>query len=574
MEFGSSALIMTDAKTCSKCGKADLQSDASLCTECREGTRKATSVLTAEEEIQRAKAVLFEDIQVSNTPTPRPVVKLGPSLAVRYEMVRSLETTLFSEVFLVQDKELGRSAVIKYLNLSTRFEHVERFKREAQLLANFKHPNIVRVYDSGVDDGKLYIVMEYIEGLALDTFNARLVQIGNEERRMRRMCEIVHEVCFALEYLHAQGIVHRDIKPANILLDRLGKPYVIDFGIARRVSGKEMVTVDGELLGTVAYMSPEQASGTPGDIDRRTDIYSVGVMLYHLLTGQLPFGGANYDEVLDQIRSITPQMPSHLNPFIPAELERILLKTLAKDKSERYQTAKDLARDLETISKPKPPAPPRVQAGIYGKYKVHVAVALNIVALALVLWSLFGSDDASETEPVLAPVEDVTTAKAFFRGNFHRGDSGFLVPVDGEVAVEKNQLILRNGSIRTRIPYSSVHNFRMVLDIARDPEAPPEEIRISLFADGKQGYALGWNSKGQGWVGLDAERKFLFSLPETAREKHRLSLIKRGAALTLQLDDKIIAELPSVFTQTRTGVMGISSSGGTTRLASLLALLW
>jgi serine/threonine protein kinase len=569
---------MTDAKTCTKCGKPNPETEASLCRDCDEGTKKATSVLTADEEIKRAKAVLFEDVEVSHTPTPapRPVTKLGAALANRYELIKSLETTLFSEVFLVQDKELGRHVVIKYLNLSTRFEHVERFKREAQLLANFKHPNIVRVYDSGVDEGKLYIVMEYIEGLALDTFNARLVQMGNEDRRIRRMCEIIHEVCFALEYLHAQGIVHRDIKPANILLDRLGKPYLIDFGIARRVSGKEMVTVDGELLGTVAYMSPEQASGTPTDIDRRTDIYSVGVMLYHLLTGQLPFGGANYDEVLDQIRSVTPQMPSHLNPSIPAELEKILLKTLAKDKNERYQTAKDLARDLEQISKPKPPPPPPKRTQLYSQYKIHIAVALNVLAFGLVLWSVFGPDAAGPGDtPLPPPVEDLTTAKVFLRGTFQRGEMGaFLVAGEGEVAVDQNHLVLRSGTVRTRAPYSSTCNFRLVIDCTSDAQSPPNEIRLSFFVNGTQGYSVGWNAKGQGWVNLDDERKFIFSIPPSDGKTHRFTLLKKGSALTVQQDGKVLIDLPSVFTQVRTGVLEIASSGGTLKVGSLLALMW
>ncbi len=473
---------MSSTSVCSDCGKPVSEPGTSFCSDCAERHKKSTSVLTAEEEIARAKSVLFDDVQVSTTPTPKPTSKLGPGLSQRYELVRPLETTLFSEVFLVSDRELSRQVVIKYLNLSTRFEHVERFKREAQLLANFKHANIVRVYDSGVDDGRMYIVMEFIEGLALDTFNARLVQMNNEERRIRRVCEIIQEVCYALEYLHAQGIVHRDIKPSNILLDRLGKPYLIDFGIARRVSGKELITVEGELIGTVAYMSPEQAGGNANDIDRRTDIYSVGVMLYHLLTGQLPFGGANYDEVLDQIRTVTPVMPSHLNNTVTPELERVLLKTLAKEKDQRYQTATDLARELEAVIKPKPaPAAPR-RVRVYGKYKVHIAVALNVIAFAIIGWTLFGPGDDSGTNPALyTPPDDVSLARLFLRGTFGRGDiGGYLSPVDGEIGVENGSLVIRNGAVQIAGNFKSASDLRIEVDLSFDHQSVPRETSIAL----------------------------------------------------------------------------------------------
>jgi tRNA A-37 threonylcarbamoyl transferase component Bud32 len=568
---------MSSPRTCEICTEPlEEGRESSVCKECEPRQRKTTHVLTAEEEIARAKALVFDELRPAGADSKR-AGKIGSALETRYELIRPLETTLFSEVFLVQDRELGRNAVIKYLNLSTRFEHVERFKREAQLLANFKHPNIVRVFDSGVDEGKLYMVMEYIEGLALDTFNARLVQQGGEERRIVRMCEIIQEICYALEYLHSQGIVHRDIKPGNIILDRLGKPYLIDFGIARRVSGKEVVTVDGELLGTVAYMSPEQASGSAAEIDRRTDIYSLGVMLYHLLTGQLPFGGSSYDEVIDQIRSITPVMPSHLNHTVSPELERIVLKTLAKEKKERYPSAKELAKDLESIVKPKVKPARARRGGWYARYKLHIAVALCVVAAALIVWGLFPTRERPIDPPYsgIAALEELAKSKSFLRETFSRGELGaFLHHVRGEAVVGRRKLVLRDATLATRSEYSTEDNLRWTLDLAVDSGAAPD-VRLRLYADRDRGVLVRWDSSGAGEVLVDGVHKGAFAIPPLGQAARRITLTKSGTTLLISSDAHTVATLSGVFLAPSRGVLEIECPGsGSLRIDSLSLLVW
>lgn len=504
------------------------------------------------------KVLLITPKPGTSKPLPNP--GLTDSLTHRYEVLKLLGKSSFSEVYLARDRDLGRPVVIKFLNFNDRYEYVERFRREARLLASLKHSNIVQLYDFNVEGTKLYTIMEYIEGRELDEQN-RLFRERSETERIRWLCQAMRGICSALQYLHAQGIVHRDIKPSNILIDPNGAPYLIDFGIARRVTGKDLVTVNGELLGTVVYMSPEQAAGDTSQIDQRTDIYSLGVMLYHLLTDVLPFSGSNYEEILEQIRTSTPPEPSTYNAAIPPTLNRIVMRALSRDKTQRYQSAHDLMKDLEAIPRPQSES---AKAGRRSRLRISLAVGLNLLAAGLIGWEFLS--DAAPEEPPPPTVETKFLARETFRG----GQLGStLRTVAGEITLEPGNLRLKNGSIETANSFSTDENLRLDVDLrARTPES--ESIyHVTLFADGIQGYRLEWTASGEARLLAGDRPLAAFRLRPMDSKSRRLTLVKSGDALTILEDESSVLQQPGLFTRTYSGTIEIWSHRGTLDLQSV-----
>jgi tetratricopeptide (TPR) repeat protein len=217
---------------------------------------------------------------------------------------------------------------------------VHRFRNEAQAIANLDHPGIVTVHDVGQLQGQHYFSMKLVEGSSLASM---LAEFTAEPMRAARL---VAEVASAVHHAHMRGILHRDLKPANILVDEEGHPHITDFGLAKRVAGESELTQSGAVLGTPAYLSPEQASGHSGNLTTASDVYGLGAVLYALLAGAAPFGGPSVIETLDAVRTQPPQPPSRLNPKVPRDLEIICLKCLEKEPSRRYASARDLADDL------------------------------------------------------------------------------------------------------------------------------------------------------------------------------------------------------------------------------------
>jgi eukaryotic-like serine/threonine-protein kinase len=263
-------------------------------------------------------------------------------LGGRYLVESELGRGGMATVFKGTDTVLGRPVAVKVLSpqYSGDANFVTRFRREAQAAASLNHPNLVSVYDTGTDDGVHFIVMEFVEAKTLADYLA-----GGGRIMPERSIEIAEAVCDALSVAHAHGIIHRDIKPANIMITSKGDVKVTDFGIARVISGADTLAQTAAVLGTASYLSPEQAQSQP--VDQRSDIYSLGVALYEMVTGRPPFSGDSPVMVASKHVLEQPTPPSKLNADVSPELEAVIMKAMAKNPDNRYQDADEMRADLE-----------------------------------------------------------------------------------------------------------------------------------------------------------------------------------------------------------------------------------
>jgi serine/threonine-protein kinase len=256
----------------------------------------------------------------------------------RYRLVARIGSGGMADVWCAEDEMLGRRVALKFLHerFAQDAEFVERFRREASAAAGLQHPNVVGVFDRGEWEGTHYIAMEYVEGASLKDLIARGLSAGEA-------VEIVRQVLAGARFAHERGIVHRDLKPQNVLVDRDGRARVTDFGIAK--AGVSEITQTGSVLGTAQYLSPEQAQGL--EVTARSDLYSIGVILYEALTGRLPFEGDSAVAVALKQVSERPRPPSELNPAIPRALDAVVLRAMAKDPANRFASADEFIAALD-----------------------------------------------------------------------------------------------------------------------------------------------------------------------------------------------------------------------------------
>ncbi len=270
-----------------------------------------------------------------------------PEHVGRFRIKRLLGMGSMGAVFLAEDPVIHREVAIKTLNVNLTAQEArmfeETFLNEARAAGRLNHPHIVTVYDAGRIDGVSYIAMEYLKGVELKELIAR-----GEEFTMKQVAEIFIRVADALQYAHDNGIVHRDIKPANIFLTAKTNPKVLDFGIAQAATSFSQSFMPNpfgkNLVGTPNYMSPELLLGQP--LDGRSDIFSLGVVMYEVLTRQVPFRGSTFEDLTRAICTAHPTPPQDINPEVPLPIAKIVAKALAKSPGERYQSARELADDL------------------------------------------------------------------------------------------------------------------------------------------------------------------------------------------------------------------------------------
>ena len=288
----------------------------------------------------------------------------------RYKVVRKLGTGGMANVYLAEDQELGRRVAIKMLDdrHAQDEQFVERFRREAKNAAGLSHPNVVSIYDRGQAEGTYYIAMEYLEGRTL-----KELLVARGPTPIPVAIDYARQILAALGFAHQHGVVHRDIKPHNVAVAPDGRIKVMDFGIAR--AGTSQMTETGSIIGTAQYLSPEQAKGAP--VGPASDIYSVGIVLYEMLTGSVPFTGDTPLEIAMKHLSAIPEPPSEQRPEVPHELDSIVLRALAKRPEDRYQAAEAMDADLARAARGQAVAPETEEAATHVLSGVGAATAIS-----------------------------------------------------------------------------------------------------------------------------------------------------------------------------------------------------
>jgi len=306
-----------------------------------------------------------------------------------YKIIEQLGEGGMGTVWCAEQLSTRRQVALKMMS-SSRFASDKaqaRFEREVELTARLDHPNITSIFDSGLHHGIYYYAMEFVDGLPLDQYVSKKTLTQNQ------ILVLMRTVCEAIEHAHLRGVIHRDLKPSNIMVSFDGQPHVVDFGLARTFLEEDedeealTISIEGEVAGTPAYMSPEQAAGHHDQVDTRTDVYSLGVILYRLLTGKSPYdlSGSLFD-VLQRVVRGKIRRPRDIGQSINRELEAVLLKAIAHDQEERYSSAGALAEDIDNYLNHEP-LDARVPTTLYflrkkaGKYRVQVGIGVSIIIL-------------------------------------------------------------------------------------------------------------------------------------------------------------------------------------------------
>lgn len=295
-------------------------------------------------ELQGALDLLTGRRSESAGSEPDPLDKLAAPLRHfgDYELLEEIARGGMGVVYRARQRSLDRIVAVKMLlsgPLAGR-EFIQRFRTEAAAAASLRHPNIVAIHQVGFQDGQHFFAMDYVAGRTLAE------AIAGQPWPAQRAARCLEKVAEAVHYAHEHGILHRDLKPSNVILDAEDQPHVTDFGLAKRLTDQTEVTLSAQTLGSPNYMPPEQAATDRGKISRRSDVYALGAMLYHALTGRPPFVGGTLAETLSSVLHAEPVRPRLLNPAVPADLETICHKCLEKESSRRYSTARELADEL------------------------------------------------------------------------------------------------------------------------------------------------------------------------------------------------------------------------------------
>ncbi len=354
----------------------------------------------------------------------------------RYRIVEKIGAGGMGEVYLAEDTELNRMVALKFLSshLCQDADCRARFKREAQAAAKLNHPNIVTIYEVSEFNGRPYFAMEHVVGRSLREL------IKTKELPIEWVIELAVQICEGLHKAHQAGIVHRDVKPANILIDADGRAKILDFGLAS-VAGSDHLTKTGSTLGTIGYMSPEQAKGE--EVDQRSDIFSLGVVLYEMITSKSPFKTDNDAATLRNIIDQEPDPLARYKSGVNAEFQRVISKALAKDKSIRYQHADELAADLKQLLSPSGPLPVIRSRRMRIVVPLLIVIVLSTIALVFKPWELVNKSSN------VANVENKRVVIVPFRNQ--TGDPS-LDPLGKMVADWTTQSLLQTGLAEVVLP--------------------------------------------------------------------------------------------------------------------------
>ena len=507
----------------------------------------------------------------------------GSTFAGRYEIIEQLGRGGMGKVYKVLDKEVKEEVALKLLNpeIATDEKTIERFRNELRLARKISHRNVCRMYDLGKDEGTQYITMEYVPGEDLKTLIRR-----SEKLTIRNAVFIARQVCEGLAEAHELGVVHRDLKPQNIMIDSKGNAHIMDFGIARSMKAKGL-TETGLIIGTPDYMSPEQVEGKK--IDQRSDVYSLGVILYEMVTGKVPFEGDTPLSIAVKHITETPRDPKELNAQLPEQISRVILRCMEKDRDKRYLGVDELLTDLINIDKDLPTVDkylPEIKFEVGTPRKHVVPKILLLVAIVIVAGYFFYDQvlqkgkkgekekpaviaaQATEETVALAPqpgyieINSAPEGAEVYLDNKHEGTTPFKRNLESgtyRIKIKKypeykeitDVLNVKNGETLTKnYPLAPVY----ILEINTTPEEA--DVRIDGNYKGKTPIQLELLrstcqltiEKGKEWLSIDESLSLKAGANTIQRSlnriKYSLSIITKPPEARVFISDKLIGKSP------------------------------